>query len=624
MERLKRVFPLLVVLGAIFALGYPVAFLLGYPQAKNNLENRSRWEQRVVEAQPPRDLSDPTTLRFDGTLNPDEGLAVYNRAPLTVDYRVEGDTLHLSEATELITLNEIVGAADGDKRLFRVNVDGSEQPLYLDGRRLDGGYDMPPEKPDGDRTTFTFTGSDGAFILRGELLQPGEDYTMDGNTLVLEEPPPQWLQLRTEPDWARPLRVTGDYAWANERTLVFQEPPPAGSTIELAEDVIRWARRLIGPIDGDNRTFRFPQGEIVPGDASRRVFVDDALLATEGHEPREETDGERVRFTFPASDGVITLNGEPLTPGEDYDQNGTVVTLADPPARRSTLRQHDYQVTDSRQGIVRLGTAPAPGSLVWSSRYKIYDRPRCGTTVMECFLAMPQPPVPLPHWIATRAPSYITRYPFESQQNVIRSALYTAQGTILALLLGGAIGLLLAILFVFIRPLEKALFPWVIASQTVPIIALVPMLVLILANLGVTIQTSLLPSALIGAYLSFFPITVGATKGLRSVDPLKLDLMRSYAANRWQVFFKLRLYEAMPLLFTNFKVGAAASLIGVLVSETETSNAKGLGYAIVGQVQAGSATDLWVLFLVSALMGILFVSAVGWVEKLVAPWVRKA
>lgn len=624
MERLKRVVPLLVVLAAIFVLGYPVAFLLGYPQATNNLENRSRWSQRVVEAHPPRDLSDPTTLRFDRTLDPDEGLAVYNRAPLAVDYRVEGDALHLAEAMELITLNEIVGSTDGNRRVFRVDVAGAGQPLYLNGRRLDPGYEVPPEKPDGDRTTFTFTGSDGAFILRGELLHPDQDYTMDGNTLVLDEPPPQWLQLRTEPDWARPLRVTGDYAWADDHTLVFQEPPPDGGTIELAEDVVRWARRLIGPIDGENRAFRFPQGEVVPGDVSRRVFVDDLLLTTDGRTPQETTDGERVRFTFPEAEGLITLNGELLTPGTDFERDGSVIALAEPPARRSALRQHDYLVTDSEQGTMRLATAPEPGSQVWSSRYRIYDQPRCGTTVVECFLNLPQPPVPLPHWIVTRAPDYITRYPFQSHQNVVRSSLYTAQGTLLALLLGGAIGLLLAILFVFIRPLEKALFPWVIASQTVPIIALVPMLVLILANLGVTIQTSLLPSALIGAYLSFFPITVGATKGLRSVDPLKLDLMRSYAANRWQVFFKLRIYEAMPLLFTNFKVGAAASLIGVLVSETETSNAKGLGYAIVGQVQAGSATDLWILFLVSALMGILFVSAVGWVERLVAPWVRKA
>jgi NitT/TauT family transport system permease protein len=99
--------------------------------------------------------------------------------------------------------------------------------------------------------------------------------------------------------------------------------------------------------------------------------------------------------------------------------------------------------------------------------------------------------------------------------------------------------------------------------------------------------------------------------------------MRSYGASRWQLFFKVRIYSALPYLFPSLKVGTAVSLLGALISETETSNAKGLGFAILGQVQAGNVADLWVLFLIAAGMGIFFVSTVGWLEKFVAPWMRQ-
>ena len=112
---------------------------------------------------------------------------------------------------------------------------------------------------------------------------------------------------------------------------------------------------------------------------------------------------------------------------------------------------------------------------------------------------------------------FVGKYPRGDERNVVRATLYTTLGTLAALALGGAVGILLAVVFVLFRPLEQALLPWVIASQTVPIIALVPVLLLILGNFGITIQTSLLPTALIGAYIAFFPVVVGTVKGLRSV-----------------------------------------------------------------------------------------------------------
>jgi NitT/TauT family transport system permease protein len=239
---------------------------------------------------------------------------------------------------------------------------------------------------------------------------------------------------------------------------------------------------------------------------------------------------------------------------------------------------------------------------------------------MACFFALPQHPVPFPHWIVARAPAFVQKFPVRDERNVFRAITYTTVGTLMSLLLGGLLGTVLAIVFVLVRPLEQALLPWVIASQTIPIIALVPVLLLVLGNLGITIQTSLLPTALIGAYITFFPVTVGTVKGLRSVDPLALDLMMSYAASPVDVFMKLRFPAAVPFFFTSLKLGAAAALVGALVAETESNNARGLGFQILGQVQSGNVADVWLLLLVSALLGIVLVAIVGLVERLVAPW----
>jgi len=623
----QNAFPLLVVLGVLFVLGYPFAFLLSYPLAKTNLENRDRWSQTTFEALPPLDLSQPATLRFSGDVDLEQGLLVQEQAPLQLPYSIVDNVVQfrsVKESARAFTLEDLEGAVDGTNRVFRAAEEGAGRPLYLNGRLLVAGHETPPEKPDGQRVRFSFSTTEGVFAMRGHLLNPETDYTVEAGSLVLKKPAPLWLSLRTEPDWARPMRLSGEYAWADERTVVLERAPAPGSTLQLARSIVRWAERLNGAVDGANRTFSLLHDKLVPSDTQRRVYVDGRLLSAQGRPPREASDGTRLAFTFPAAGGVITLNGRLLQRGKEYTQKGAVVTLSKTPAAHSQLVQRDYAIVDADQSRLVLATAPVPPSVVWAGRYTVYDRPKCGNSVFACFLSLPQHPAPLPHWIFTKAPAFLTRFPWASDRNVLRQIVYTARGTFVALLAGGAVGLLLAALFVLVRPLERALLPWVIASQTVPIIALVPMLVLILANFGIRIQTSIVPTAIIGGYLSFFPVTIGAAKGLRSVEPLALDLMRSYAANKGQVFFKLRLYAALPFIFASFKVGAAASLVGALISETETSNAKGLGFAILGQVQAGNVADLWILFFISSLLGIVFVSGVGWAEKFLAPWVHKA
>jgi NitT/TauT family transport system permease protein len=297
--------------------------------------------------------------------------------------------------------------------------------------------------------------------------------------------------------------------------------------------------------------------------------------------------------------------------------------LAKPPERNARLRQHvDYAMVDPRTGEVLLADAPQPGAVLWAERYTYYSEPGCGSGLLECFYALPQHPVPFPHWIAAGIGPFLSKYDVTDPRNVVRATLYTTLGTLYALLLGAAVGVLLAVVFVLFRPVERALLPWVIASQTVPIIALVPVMLLVLGNFGITVQTSLLPTALIGAYIAFFPVVVSTVKGLRSVDPLALDLMRSYAATPWQVFRKVRFPAAVPFFFTSLKLGTAAALVGALVAETESNNRRGLGFQILGQVQSGNVADVWILLILSGLLGVGLVALVGFAERILAPWRR--
>src|SRR5690606_30822078 len=326
---------------------------------------------------------------------------------------------------------------------------------------------------------------------------------------------------------------------------------------------------------------------------------------------------------FDGDRGIVTVDAVEAVEGSDYTRDGNQVVFTRPPRRNAALRQYrDYLVRDLDEGSVLLAEAPAPGSALWAASYTYYDRPSCGETVMACFLSMPQHPMPFPHWIAERVVPFLTAYPVTDARSVVRAVAYTAGGTVAALVLGALVGIVLAVAFVMVRPFEQALLPWVIASQTVPIIALVPVLLLLLGNAGITVQTSLVPTALIGAYIAFFPITVGTVTGLRSVDPLALDLMKSYAATPLQVFWKVRFPAAVPFFFTSLKLGTAAALVGALVAETESNNRRGLGYAIVGQVQAGDVSDVWLLLIVSALLGIGLVALVGVLHRAIAPWER--
>jgi NitT/TauT family transport system permease protein len=204
------------------------------------------------------------------------------------------------------------------------------------------------------------------------------------------------------------------------------------------------------------------------------------------------------------------------------------------------------------------------------------------------------------------------------ETNPRRSLAYHGWVTLSATLLGFAFGTLLgvglAVIIVYNDAADRSLMPWIIASQTVPILAIAPMVVVGLGAVGIT---GLVPKALISMYLSFFPVVVGMVKGLRSPEAIQFDLMRTYNASRWQVFSKLRWPSAMPFLFTSMKVGIAISLIGAVVGELSNAAGGGLGVRLLTGSYNGQTIQIWAALLVAAALAAMLVVAIGLIERVV-------
>ena len=186
-------------------------------------------------------------------------------------------------------------------------------------------------------------------------------------------------------------------------------------------------------------------------------------------------------------------------------------------------------------------------------------------------------------------------------QFLVGASLYTWREAALGFLLGTVIGIALAAVFVHSRLLERAFVPYVIASQTIPIIALAPMIVFAFGADVVSV-------VIIATYLTFFPVTIAMIRGLRSPDPRALELMRSYAANRWSIFWKLRMPSSMPYLFTALKIAATASIVGAIVGEGPGGIPDGLGRAIINfnNQYISGPEKLWATILACAVLGIAF------------------
>jgi NitT/TauT family transport system permease protein len=193
---------------------------------------------------------------------------------------------------------------------------------------------------------------------------------------------------------------------------------------------------------------------------------------------------------------------------------------------------------------------------------------------------------------------------------LFNSALFTWRGALLGFVLGSTFGLLLGILLAHVRILERALLPYVVISQTIPIIAIAPVIV-------IGLRAGEFSVALVASYLTFFPVTIAALRGLRSADPRAFELMRSIAAGRLSVLWKLRLPAAAPYLFTAFKVSATAAVVGAIVGELPAGIRDGLGGALLNfnQYYSSAPERLWAAILFSAGVGIASFSLVVVIER---------
>ncbi len=195
---------------------------------------------------------------------------------------------------------------------------------------------------------------------------------------------------------------------------------------------------------------------------------------------------------------------------------------------------------------------------------------------------------------------------------LIDQALYTWGEALIGFAVGAAIGVVLASIFVHSSLLERAFVPYVVASQTVPIVALAPLIV-------VGFGRGLTSVVIIATYLTFFPVTIAVLRGLRSPDPRAIELLRSFAASRWDVYRKVRLPASVPYLFTALKVAAAASIVGTIIGEGPGGVPQGLGRAILNfnQQYVTGPEKLWAAILVASIVGIGFFLIVRLAERLV-------
>jgi NitT/TauT family transport system permease protein len=267
-------------------------------------------------------------------------------------------------------------------------------------------------------------------------------------------------------------------------------------------------------------------------------------------------------------------------------------------------------------GIVAIWYAAS----VWMNATWVYDQAaRAGTTVtlaqvVPQTMTQARPLLPAPHQVAAELWKGVAGQKVTSKRSLVYHGLVTLRGTLAGFALGIVVGVGLAIAIVRWRVMELSVMPWAIISQTIPIVALAPMILTLAFQLG--IEGRELPKAVIAAYLSFFPVLVSMVKGLRSPDPMQLDLLRTWNASDLQTFLRLRLPASAPYFFASLKVAIAAALVGTIVGELPTGAIEGLGARMLIGSQFGEPLIMWAaLFAAAALAGGLIL-AVGLVERL--------
>jgi len=227
-------------------------------------------------------------------------------------------------------------------------------------------------------------------------------------------------------------------------------------------------------------------------------------------------------------------------------------------------------------------------------------------------LVQERPVLPAPHQVAVGLWEGVAGQAITSRRSLVWHAWVTLSATLAGFAIGTGAGILLAVGIVHSRSMDQSVMPWAVASQTVPILAIAPMVIVVLSSMGVT---GLLPKAIIAAWLSFFPVLVGMVKGLRTPDAMQLDQMRSWSASNTQVFWRLRLPSSLPYLFASLKVAIAAALVGTIVGELPAGATAGLGARLLSGSYYGQTVQIWSALFVAALLAAALVAIVGWLER---------
>ena len=246
--------------------------------------------------------------------------------------------------------------------------------------------------------------------------------------------------------------------------------------------------------------------------------------------------------------------------------------------------------------------------------YERDDKDWTAADLVRDTLAQERPVLPSPHQVAAELWKTTVGTPVTSKRSLVYHGWVTLSSTLLGFAMGTVLGIVLAVFIVHSAAAERSVMPWVVASQTIPILAIAPMIIVVLNAVGLS---GLLPKALISTYLSFFPVAVGMVKGLRSPEITHLDLMHTYNASASQTFWKLRVPASVPFLFTSMKVAVAASLVGAIVGELPTGAVAGIGAKLLAGAYYSQTIDIWSALVAGSIVAALLVMVVGIAGRLV-------
>lgn len=232
--------------------------------------------------------------------------------------------------------------------------------------------------------------------------------------------------------------------------------------------------------------------------------------------------------------------------------------------------------------------------------------------IIPLTFVLDRPRLPSPHQVAVELWNTVVMQKPTSNRSLVFHGWVTLSATLLGFVIGTGLGIILAVGIVFSRTMDKSVMPWAITSQTIPILALAPMIIVMLGAIGIQ---GLLPKSVISAYLSFFPVVVGMVKGLRSPDAMQMDLLRTYSASPNQGFWKLRLPASVPYLFASLKIGISAALVGAIVGELPTGARAGFGARMLVGDQYGQPLVTWAALFAAAITAALLIVVINVIER---------